>query len=60
MGEEVLVNVYQVRDILKVSLRTVYTMMNDGRLQRGKRNPSMITRESVTVQQMAKQPKQKV
>lgn len=47
MAEEALVNVYQARDILGVSVRTVYTMMNDGRLQRGKRNTSMITRESL-------------
>lgn len=54
MGEEVLVNVYQARDILGVSLRTIYNMMNDGRLKRGERNPSMITRGSVEKQAQSK------
>lgn len=47
MIDEPCLNVFQVRDILKVSLRTVYNMLSDGRLQRGKKNTSLITRASV-------------
>lgn len=45
--DEALVNVYVARDILGVSIRTIYNMMNDGRLQRGSKNPTMVTRQSV-------------
>lgn len=57
MDDEALVNVYQARDILGVSVRTIYNMIRDGRLIRGKRNTSMVTRESVDLQWTIQQSK---
>jgi hypothetical protein len=46
--DKTLVNLYEARDLLRVSMRTIYVMLGDGRLKKVEtRYATMVSRENV-------------